>query len=333
MDREYLGAQRAVAPAGATYNALSTVSCVSASFCEAVGTHFDSAGGQVALMEMWNGRSWVIQATQQVAINPAVGVSCVSTHFCEAVSAGPFAEMWNGTAWKIQTRPGAAYVVPQAVSCASVNFCMSADGFADVDIWNGSSWSAGPAVPGFSVVTSISCLSASFCEVVGEGPAGQNAAMWNGTSWTDQTTPGPSPNAVSCTAVNFCEAAGQAGGPGGQVITLAESWNGSVWTIQPTPNPSATQGSTLSAISCTSPSSCTAAGNYQSSNVINFGALQTLVEVWDGTTWSVRSTPNPNSQHDLLTGVSCGASQVCTAVGQALDAGGGAESTLIETGD
>jgi hypothetical protein len=85
-------------------------------------------------------------------------------------------------------------------------------------------------------------------------------------------------------------------------------------------------------VSCTSATSCTAVGQYQSSNVSNFGALQTLAEVWDGTTWSLRSTPNPSAAHDLLLGVSCGASQMCTAVGQALNQGG-VEATLIETGD
>jgi hypothetical protein len=93
-----------------------------------------------------------------------------------------------------------------------------------------------------------------------------------------------------------------------------------------------TQGSSLSAVSCTSAASCTAVGHYQSSNVSNFGAQQTLAEVWDGTTWSLWTTPNPSAAHDLLLGVSCGASQMCTAVGQVLDPGG-VEATLIETGD
>ena len=319
--------QHAVAPPGATYNVLSGVSCVSASFCEAAGAHFDSAGNQVSLMEMWNGQSWHVQASPQGAIS----VSCVSAQFCEAVGAGPVAEIWNGTSWQVQTRPGAADVTPPSVSCATAGFCMSADGFDHIDIWDGSSWSAGPAVPGFSVVTSLSCLSASFCEVVGQGPSGQNAAAWNGTSWTDQTLPS-SLAAVSCTTPSSCEAVGQIPDQSGQLSTLAESWNGSAWTVQPTPNPSATQGSTLSAVSCTSSTACTAVGQYQSSNLTSFGALQTLVEVWDGTTWSLRSTPNPSPSHDLLSAVSCGASQLCTAVGQALDAGG-VESSLIETGD
>jgi hypothetical protein len=322
--------QHAVAPPGATYNTLTGVSCVSATFCEAVGAHFDNTGTQVSLMEMWNGRSWRIQAGPQKALS----VSCVSPRFCEAVGAGPFAEIWNGTSWQVQARPGAAAVETQVVSCATAGFCMSADGFANIDIWNGSSWSAGPAVPGFRV-TSISCLSASFCEVVGEGPSGQNAAVWNGTSWTGQATPGPSSasfNAVSCTTASSCVATGQIADQNGQLSALAESWDGSAWTIQPAPDPAVAKGSVLNAVSCTSATSCTAVGQYNSGDVTNYGALQTLVEVWDGMTWSLRSAPDPSPAHDVLTGVSCGTSQECTAVGQAADAGG-VESTLIETGD
>jgi hypothetical protein len=338
--------QHAAAPRGATFNQLSGVSCVSASFCEAVGTHFDSSGNEVNLAETWNGQSWVIQTTPDPVGqfggvgNSLQNVSCVSAQFCQAVGAGgavgATTEMWNGTSWTVQTRPGASDTETQLVSCVSTSFCMSADGFAHVFTWDGTSWSAAPAVAGFSNLSSISCLSASFCEAVGEGPAGENAAMWDGTSWTDQATPGPvsaAPNAVSCTTPTSCEAVGQNfDQTTDQVITLAESWDGSAWTIQPTPDPAATQGSQLSAVSCTSPTSCTAVGQYQSSNVTNFGDFQTLAEVWDGTAWSIEPTANPSLTHDLLAAVSCPASQTCTAVGQALDQGG-VEATLIETGN
>ena len=60
------------------------------------------------------------------------------------------------------------------------------------------------------------------------------------------------------------------------------------WTIQPTLDPTAAEGSVLNAVSCTSATSCTAVGQYNSGDVTNAGALQTLVEVWDGTTWSLR---------------------------------------------
>jgi hypothetical protein len=329
--------QHPVQPPAATYNTLASVSCASASFCEAVGTHFEKAGNQANLAEVWTGTSWSIQSipdpksTSGPIDNSLYSVSCVSATFCEAVGAGgdgAITETWNGTSWQLQTRPGAADVQPQAVSCAGASFCLAADGFGNVDLWNGSTWSAGPAVTGFSQVGSVSCLSASFCEAVGGGPAGQNAAVWDGTGWTDQSTPGGGAlAAVSCTSPAACSAVGQ-----NAQATLAESWNGSAWTVEPTPNPTATMGSVLSAVSCTSATFCVAAGNYQSSSVASFGALQTLVEVWDGTGWNLRTTPDPSTAQDLLSGVSCGSAQACTAVGQAQDPGG-VQSTLIESGD
>jgi hypothetical protein len=328
--------QHPVAPPGATDNALSGISCVSATFCAAVGEHFDSSGNQVNLAETWNGRSWVIQPTPNetsqfgVVSNVLFDVSCVSARFCEAVGVGNGAttQMWNGTSWTAQDRPGALGVDPQRVSCVSTTFCLAADGFGNVDTWDGTSWSAGPS--GLSGVRSVSCLSASFCEEI----RGQSSAVWNGTSWTTQATaglPGASLTAVSCTTPSSCEAVGQ-GVQNGQVVTLAESWNGSAWAIQPTPNPSTTLGSQLSAVSCTSATACTAIGWYESSGDRSFGVKQTLAEVWDGTTWSIRPTPSPSTTDNLFQAVSCGAGQVCTAVGSAQDPGR-VSATLIETGD
>lgn len=283
--------QHPVMPPGATFNALASVSCVSTMFCEAVGTHFDSAGNQVDL-----------------------------------------AEMWNGTSWQLQAIPGTS-VQPMSVSCVTTSFCMEANGFGQVAIWNGSSWSAGPAVTGFSPVTGVSCVSASFCEAVGSGPSGDNAAVWNGTTWTAQPTPGPASSflsAVSCAAADSCEAVGSSANSVFQEVTFAEVWNGSAWTTQPIPNPKASQGSFLRAVSSTSASSCTAVGDYQ-----YFGGSfsNTLAEVWDGSKWSLRFSPNhPYAGHNTLNGVSCGASSVCTAVGQSQDIDW-TEATLIDTGD
>jgi len=333
--------QHAVTPSGATYNTLASVSCVSPKFCEAVGTHFNSAGNQVNLAEMWNGTSWQLQAVpnQTSPFAPTsgslFGVSCVAADFCAAVgvgAAGAEAEMWNGTSWQLQAMPGPS-VQPMSVSCVTTTFCMEADGFGQVAIWDGTSWSAGPAVTGFSPVSGVSCVSPSFCEAAGSGPSGDNAAAWNGTSWTAQPTPGPASaflSAVSCTAVDSCEAVGTSANSAFQEVTFAEVWNGSTWAIQPIPNPKASQGSFLRAVSCTSASSCTAVGDYQ-----YFGGSfsNTLAEVWDGMTWSLRSTPNhAYAGHNTLSGVSCGASNVCTAVGQTQDIGG-TVATLIETGD
>ncbi|HEX9034648.1 MAG TPA: hypothetical protein VF834_22620, partial [Streptosporangiaceae bacterium] len=321
--------QDAVTPPGATANSLRSVSCVSLTFCEAVGSFTDGTGTTGASMaEMWNGKSWKVQTMPGASFS----VSCVSATFCEAVGPASAAN-WNGTTWTLQQRPGAD-VEPVAVSCATVTFCMAVDGFAQTAIWNGTAWSAGPTVTGFtsqgSPVESVSCVSASFCEAVGGGSGGDNAAVWNGTSWTAQPTPGPASSflsAVSCPAVNSCEAVGSYADSSFHEAAFAEVWNGTTWAAQTIPNPSISRGTSLSAISCTSADSCTAVGSYQYS-LIFLG--HTLAEVWNGTTWSLRSTPSdPNAG---LSGVSCGASGACTAVGQRLDEGL-IPTTLIEVGD
>src|SRR5260221_158079 len=134
--------QPAFRPPGAAANNLSAVSCVSAVFCEAVGSHPERSGlATVSLAEAWNGAIWKIQrtpnparATSRLRMNPA-GVSCVSGRFCEAVgssssAAGAGAEMWDGGAWRRQAVPGGAL---KSLSRTSATFSMSAgsDGHAD----------------------------------------------------------------------------------------------------------------------------------------------------------------------------------------------------------
>jgi hypothetical protein len=336
--------QPAFEPPGAAANSLSAVSCPSAVFCEAVGSHPDRSGlATVSLAEVWNGGTWKIQktanpprATNGVRMN-LTGVSCVSARFCEAVGssstvAGGGAEVWDGSAWRLQVVPGGALT---SVSCTSAIFCLAAGSDGHVDIWNGTSWSAQPSASGFTSLSSVSCVSPRSCEAVGSGPSGEDAERWNGTSWSPQATPAPADgssiamSAVSCPARGSCEAVGNYfSNSTFQQLTLAEAWNGTAWSVQPTPNPAASLSSSLLGVSCTSASSCTAVGQYLAS-VSNL----TLAEVWNGTAWRLRSTPNhPWAGQNILNGVSCGASQNCTAAG-VTDDFGQISATLIETGD
>ena len=58
-----------------------------------------------------------------------------------------------------------------------------------------------------------------------------------------------------------------------------------------------------------------------------------LERYWDGTAWTIANTPDPSStQQNLLTGISCGASNACTAVGQYEDPGE-VPATLVEVGN
>jgi hypothetical protein len=130
---------------------------------------------------------------------------------------------------------------------------------------------------------------------------------------------------VSCTSASACSVTGYYETSTGQV-TLAERWNGTAWAIQHTPNPRGAYLSTLSGVSCTSAAACTATGYYNTST----GPELTLTERWNGTAWTIQSTPNPRSPYGgALQGMSCTSAAACTAAGTSLTSGG-AEVTLTE---
>ncbi|HEV2377773.1 MAG TPA: hypothetical protein VGS19_37125 [Streptosporangiaceae bacterium] len=337
--------QHAVLPRGAVTNNLSAVSCLSAVFCEAVGSHFDSSSAAtVALAEVWDGSTWALQKTPDPAqaVNGVRmvlnGVSCASATFCEAVgsssaTAGGGAEVWNGSIWAVQAVPGGSLT---SVSCASASFCMAAGADGHADIWDGTSWSAQPTASGFTALSGVSCLSPSFCEAAGSGPAGDGAEAWNGTTWSPQAVPAPSDgngpvlSAVSCTGAQSCEAVGSyTSSTTFEAVPLAEVWNGTAWAVQPVPSPAAASTSSLAGVWCTSADSCTAVGGY----IPNIGPSATVAEVWGGSVWRLQATPDhPYAGQNSLNGVSCGASNTCTAVGGTTNPGQ-TPATLVETGD
>jgi len=184
----------------------------------------------------------------------------------------------------------------------------------------------------------VSCLSATFCEAVGDGSSsGQNAEIWNGQSWSLQSTPVPphaigiSLSAVSCVAPNTCEAVGDWLLPGGELpraFSLAEVWNGTAWATQPTPDAQAMPDNSLAGVSCTSARFCTAVGS-------NFDAFNTtsvtMAQEWNGTSWQLRPTPSPAaSSYTFLSSVSCTATNACEAAGTLQEA---LEQALAEAWD
>jgi hypothetical protein len=336
--------QAAASPPGAAPNTFNSVSCTSATFCEAVGTAADTSGNEISLAEAWNGTAWKIQPTPDPAQSSSGfrasmnGVSCVSATFCEAVGfaaaePGAAAWEWNGTSWTTQPVPGAGLA---AVSCTSATFCMAvAAGIADT--WNGSTWSQSAAIPVFTFVTSVSCVSASFCEAIGTGsPTDQEAAAWNGSAWSVQATPLPADGndiglkGVSCVAANACTAVGSyTQNTRFNELTLAEHWDGSAWTVQSTPNPTESIANELLGVWCRSANFCASVGDQQNPSSLIFA---TLVQVWTGNSWTTQpgADRSPN-EGDVLNSVWCGTGNSCTAVGSGADRGG-VNATLVEIG-
>ena len=299
-----------------------SVSCVSASFCEAV-----SGGGSAE----WNGSSWTAQPVPAPAGSASVGLSgmsCVTASFCAAVGsyttgAGAtfgFGATWNGSSWSSQTPPspaGAAFSSLAAVSCGSATACEAGGDFSLntsqtpqvplAEAWNGSSWSLQQAAAARTAVanalTSVSCVptASGFCEAVGShaDSSGVNsvplAEMWNGSRWKIQNAATPaggsmSLTGVSCVSARFCMAVGGTSGTTGG----AEVWKGRSWALQPIP------GGPLTSVSCTSAAFCMAAGG------------DGHVDTWNGTSWSSSAS---GAGFTSLTSVSCASPSACEAIG------------------
>ena len=291
-------------PGGAQFTFLNTVACASASACTAAGAYIDSSGAFQALAERWDGTRWAIQPTPHLAsgaMNLLIGVACTSATGCLAVgfsilnggnnqSPATLAERWNGSTWRVQhtpNPPGAAASNLNAASCVSRSACIAVGNTSN------------------SRVTSLPL-----------------AQRWNGHTWSSQPTPSPADGGnligVSCPSRSSCLAVGGHANPFTEIPpgTLAERWNGTSWSIQPTPNPPG-GGWFLGAVSCTSPSACTAVGGRL---VPPGNPGGTLAERWNGHTWSIQPTPNPPGHGvKLLNSVACTSRSSCMAVGNEFD--------------
>src|SRR5262249_48605353 len=99
-----------------------------------------------------------------------------------------------------------------------------------------------------------------------------------------------------------------ANGSAGQ--TLVEHWDGTSWSVVSSPNVGSTSNF-LDAVSADSPTDVWAVGAFASGP----GASQTLIEHWDGTSWSVVPSFSPGSSFNFLYGVAAVSSTNVWAVG------------------
>jgi hypothetical protein len=236
-------------PAGATESELYAVSCASTVNCTAVGQYSPAsgpaAGGDLPLIEHWNGTSWRIQQVPFVknATGLLGGVSCPTASDCVAVgtygildqNTNLFAERWNGSQWALQHLPtpaGTSFLL-NSVSCPSAAACTTVGGAYNgtqykasiTEHWNGTSWSAqADATPAHTMLFGVSCPSGRSCTAVGEvagqaGTAGVVAEHWSTTGWHRQAVPVPRGTldglyGVSCLWPQYCTATGDEN-PGG----------------------------------------------------------------------------------------------------------------------
>ena len=342
---------------GTPSNQLNSVSCVSATFCMAVGSY--ESGGTVTpgVVEQWNGHRWsAIYSISPGTDNQFNGVSCVSTTFCVAVGSYDvdtdlltLVATWNGSTWSETTSPNAnRFNLLSAVSCSSPTTCMAvgttgSNGASDlVETWNGSAWSIVPALPAtnnfdYSSLYGVSC-SGSACMVVGfyteGGSTFPQVESWDGNGWqfdeVADTAGADYLDSVSCTSSTACQAVGYIV-VNGSLYPLIESYGGGTyqgrpnWTSNSGPG-NGSAGTVLNGVSCTDSADCVAVGDDQTGS-----AAQTVIESYDAGNWSDSGGPSGGTTAGYLDSVSCTNLDSCQAVGYD-DTSSGLPQILVEQG-
>jgi len=323
-------------PNPAPSDSFNAVSCVNAEFCVAVGSYVGPSKTGRTLTEEWNGTSWrtIPSPDEGSGDNSLNGVSCFSPHDCFAVGSGFGAQYeegiilnFDGHSWSVASVLSSVHGVFSfnSVSCPSSDFCAAVGRAANdggvqsvVETWNGSRWKAANASTLNLTLTGVSCASARFCAAVGNGRGNPYAEgvilVLEGASWSQSAVLSSSHGeytlgGVSCASAHFCQAVGRLGNDGG-IFTVVDTWNGTSW-VQP--ETGTIRGAVLSAVDCTTKSNCIAAGD---STQVQTSVDQSLIESWDGSSWTETSTPDKGANANELRGVSCsGGAPDCIAVG------------------
>ena len=99
------------------------------------------------------------------------------------------------------------------------------------------------------------------------------------------------------------------------VVTAAPTWAADDWVRVPTPNVIDGHHNFLNGLDCVAPDDCWAVGNHDSPT-----GSKTLIMHWDGQSWSLVPSPNPQG-HSLINlwSVDCAAPDHCWAVGFSFD--------------
>ncbi len=331
---------------GANY--LNGVAVVSANDVWAVGDYINGSFINQTLMEHWNGTAWsVVPSPNRTRYNYLNGVSVVSANDVWAVGyySGPsvdqtLVEHWNGTSWSVVPSPNVPWGDNElwGVSVVSANDVWAVGNYDNgsafqtlIEHWDGIAWSVVPSPnvgTGHNRLNGVTAVSAN--DVWAVGTNGYTLIEhWDGIAWS--VVPSPSPNSlnilngVTAVSANDVWAVGYCvlGGPSYQ--TLMEHWNGTSWSVVPSPSPG-TRYNYLNGVAAVSSNDVWAVGYYVNGS---FPDYETLVEHWNGTSWSVIPSPDPGTGYNYLNGIAAVSANDVWAVGYYNNSSNTAQ-TLVE---
>jgi hypothetical protein len=175
-----------------------------------------------------------------------------------------------------------------------------------------------------NLATSVS-LSSTNIWALGSNGATPFAEHYNGHSWLTVKMPAPAGSTettvggVTALSATDLWAVGNYLNAAGDYATFSEHWNGTRWAVVTTPDQSGWPNNYLYSVSGTSASNIWAVGTSLSTgNTSN----STLVVHWNGTAWSIVTSPNPNSTYSAFQGVEAISATKVLVIGAADDSAG-----------
>jgi hypothetical protein len=147
---------------------------------------------------------------------------------------------------------------------------------------------------------------------------------WNGTTWTSVKSPNPGStpgcqtgvtgnflNAVAAVGTNDVWAVGFSFTCFSLLKPMALHWDGTQWNVVPTPKLNTNDNAALNGVFAFASDNVYAVGYQPAAN----GAVQTLIEHWDGSAWTVVPSPNANNTGNVLFSISASSPTDIWAVG------------------
>jgi len=280
-------------------NFLNGVSVITANDIWAVGG--SSRGTRMAnpLAEHWDGARWGIVPVPQPpgTVASLSAVSNISTNDAWAVgsirtgngSLKTFTEHWDGQRWSVVPSPSVAKIGAYPAD----NSLSDVVSIASNDVW---------AVGSASTIVSGEAL----------------ILHWDGTTWKIVPNPGANPRFYDANLLGIVSVSANDIWAVGQKTTLEEHnmiehWDGTRWSIVSTPV-FPTNVDFLTGVSAISATDIWAVGSFTIPNAEG-SPYQNAIMHWDGTNWSIVSSPQPDESLDILTGVSAISSNDVWAVG------------------
>ena len=241
----------------------------------------------------------------------------------------PLALHWDGTRWAVVRTPALntndnaalnGIVALASDNVYAVGYQPSSNGavLTLIEHWDGTAWSVMPSPnpsPTGNLLSAVTANSPTDIWAVGNSTdqatvSVQTLALhFDGATWKTVPTPNPLPKqfldqnvllSVQAVSANDVTAVGFIADANAQrTLTLIEHWDGSKWTVAPSPNQGEARGdlNTLRGVTAVAGNDLYAAGFFETA--ATGGQHTTLVEHFDGNTWSIIPSPTKGLAQQL----------------------------------